>query len=273
VDPAAISFGGSDNGDSSNIEPSQAEPQEDLSLASPFLAKIPAQDREVVGRYVKDWDAGVTKKFQDYSGRLKPYENLGVPIEELQKYINLARNFQADPENVFRIMWNGLQEQYGDGFDQELARILQLEAEDMSDDQEFYAGGDYEEPDPNEIFQQNVSQELEEFREWRQNLEAQQQSAEENAQLDNVLDMMHNRFGDFDDNWVLVRLAEHGNVQQAMQEWKQMLGKYNQTGAQRQAPKVLGGQGGVPVDQVNAKKLRGQDRRNAVMAALEGLGE
>jgi hypothetical protein len=270
VDPADISFGGS-NGDTVE-EPSQAEPQEDLSLASPFLAKIPAQDREVVGRYVKDWDAGVTKKFQDYSGRLKPYENLGVPIEELQKYINLARNFQADPENVFRIMWNGFQDQYGDGFDQELMRILQLEAEEqMSDDNEFMAGG--EEPDPNEVFQQNVSQELEDFREWRQNLEAEKQSAEENEQLDNVLGMMHNKFGDFDDNWILVRLAEHGNVERAVQEWKQMIGKYSQNGVQRQAPKVLGGQGGTPVDQINAKQLRGKDRRATVEAMLQGLGE
>jgi hypothetical protein len=246
------------------------EPQvEDLSLASPFLNKIPVEDRAVVARYIKEWDAGVTKKFQEYSGKLKPYEALG-PYEELQKYIGFAKGFERDPELVFRKMWQGLQEHYGDDAEQEIMRILELEAEQMSDEQEYEEDG---QPDPNEVFQNNVSQELEELREWRNNFEAQQQSAEENAQLDSVLNAMHTRFGDFDDNWILVRLAEHGNVEQSIKEWNAMIGKYTQNGSQRQAPKVMGGQGGVPNEQVDVKQLRGKDRRSTVAAMLESLGQ
>jgi len=260
-------------GDSENVESSQQvqeAPVEDLSLASPFLNKIPPEDRAVVARYIKEWDAGVTKKFQEYSGKLKPYEALG-PYEEIQKYVNFANNFRQDPENVFRLMWQGIQDQYGDDAEQEIMRILQLEAEQMSDEDVEYEEG--EEVDPNEVFQQNVSQELEELRAWRENFEAQQQSAEENKQLDGVLNAMHTRYGDFDDNWILVRLAEHGNVEQSIIEWNAMIGKYTQNGSQRQAPKVMGGQGGVPNEQVDVKQLRGKDRRSTVAAMLEGLGQ
>jgi len=247
--------------------------EEELSLASPFLNKIPANDRQVVGRYIKDWDAGVTKKFQEYSSRVKPYEALG-PVEELQQYRNFALNFRQNPEYMFKLMYQGLQQQYGDEFEQHLARILELE-EEMSDDYEY---GDEEEyapeegADPNEIFQQNVIQELEQLREWRESFEQQQEDAEGQAQLDSVLDQMHNQYGQFDDNFILLQLSQHGNVEQAIQAWNNLLGQYGSPQQpQRQAPKIMGGQGGVPSGQVNTEQLRGKDRREMVSNMLANL--
>ena len=250
----------------------ESESADDLSLASPFLSKVPANDRAVVGRYVKDWDAGVTKKFQEYSGKLKPYEALG-PVEELIKFRNLAMNLRQNPEGFFRIMFEGFQEQYGDDFESNLARILGLE-EAMSD--QDYNNGEYyeegsEEPDPNELFQQNVMQELEELRAWREEQETAALQAEENQQLNAVLSALHQKFGDFDDDGVLVQIAKHGNPIQAVQEWRQMVSRYSQNGAQRQAPVVMGGQGGVPSEKVETNGLRGAERKAAVMNMLAGL--
>ncbi|MET0785580.1 MAG: hypothetical protein ABWY25_02610 [Paenisporosarcina sp.] len=238
---------------------------EDLGLAEKFLPNVPPQDRAVISRYIKEWDAGVTKRFQEYSNKLKPYESLG-PADELQKYVNLARNFQADPENVFRIMWHAMQQHYGEEFDQQLLRILELEGVDVSEFQPP-VGDEYDDPD--QVFQQNVSTELEELRNWRQAQEQEKIEAQQNQQLDAALSAMHTKYGDFDDNWILVRIAEHGNVDQAIKEWNAMLGKYGATrGAQRLAPKTLGGQGGVPSNQVDPKKLRGKDRRDIVAQML-----
>ena len=249
-------------------------PDEDPGLASPFLNKIPAADRAVVGRYIKDWDAGVTKKFQEYSGKLKPYETLGS-VEELQKYVNLANNIRNNPEMAFRLMFQGFQTQYGDEFEAQLPRILGLE-EGMSE--EYYPNGEQEngyqpEADPNEVFQQNVMTELEELRQWREDFQAQQLQAEENEQLNAVLQALHRQYGEFDDDGVLVQIAKHGDPHKAVQEWKAMIGRYSQNGAQRQAPKVMGGQGGVPQDKVNVNALRGADRKAAVMNALAALDE
>lgn len=272
-----VSFG---NGDSSTpvVETEQNSENgegDEFSLANPFLNGMPEEHRTLLAPYVKKWDGQVTKKFQDYSSRLKPYEQLGKP-EELQKYYNFAQNFRQDPEGLFKIMFMGLQEQYGDQFETELLRILELEAEEeaeaMSD--QYYQedeSGNYT-PDPSEVFQQNVSQELQELREWRQNFEQSQEDAQGQAQLDNVLDQMHNSFGDFNDDFIVMELSKHGDVQQAMQAWNSLIGKYSsQQTPQRQAPKIMGGQGGVPSGQVDTSKLRDSDRKKAVENMLANL--
>lgn len=269
-------FGSTDSGQEPVVS---AEPQEQApedSLASPFLSKIPAQDRAVVGRYIKDWDAGVTKKFQELRGALKPYEQLG-PAEELQRHIAVSRNLRQNPEGVFKILWNAFQEQYPDDFEQNLARILELE-EAMSNEQQqfepFQGNGEQQyEPDPNEAFQQNVLTELQELRQFKDQYEQTQQQQEESAQLDNFMKAAHTRYGDFDDDWVLLRLSRHGNIEQAMKEWQQFVGKHS-SGPQRQVPKIPGGQGGVPANKVeDVNKLRGKDRRDAVAARVQQLME
>jgi hypothetical protein len=263
-----ITFEGSPGavGSSESPEPESEQTSEE-GLASPFLAKIPAQDRAVVSRYIKDWDAGVTKKFQEYSGKLKPYEQLGT-YEDLQKYYNLANNLRTQPEMVFRLMYQGLQQQYGDDWDNQLNRILGVE-DQMSEEYEYEEGG--EEADPNDVFQQNVMQELEELRAWRDEQTSAQQQYQENEQLNQVLSGLHRQYGEFDDEGVLVRIAAHGDPHKAVKEWRATVAKYSQNGSQRQAPKVMGGQGGVPSDQVDAKSLRGADRKQAVANMLAGL--
>ena len=252
-------------------ESSSAESTEEYSLANPFLNGMPEEHRTLLSPYVKQWDGQVTKKFQDYSSRLKPYEALG-PVGELQKYRNFANNFRNDPEGLFRLMYRGLEEQYGETFQTELARILELEQEAMAEEYEEEAP---EAPvGPPDHFQENLIKELNELKEWRSNFEKQQEEQVGQQQLDGVLDQMHNAYGDFNDDFIIMELSKHGDVNQAMQAWNALIGKYSSPQAPaRQAPKIMGGQGGVPSGQVNTDSLRGSDRRQAVsnmLAQLEG---
>jgi hypothetical protein len=263
---------GNGNGTTPVGESSSAEPEESYSLASPFLNGMPEEHRTLLSPYVKQWDGQVTKKFQDYSSKLKPYEALG-PVDELQKYYNFAQNFRNDPEGLFRLMWKGLEEQYGDNFQTEIARILEIQQEqEMSDETEY----EYEEESApvDDQFQQNVLKELNELREWRSNFEKAQEDQIGQQQLDGLIDQMHTAYGDFNDDFIVMELSKHGDVQQAMQAWNSLIGKYSsQQAPQRQAPKIMGGQGGVPSGQVDTDKLRGADRKAAVanmLAQLEG---
>ena len=270
-----ITFDDSTSGPVGESEPQiseeAAESVETEGLASPFLAKIPVQDRAVVARYIKDWDAGVTKKFQDYSSKLKPYQEYGTP-EEVQRYHTLYNNLRNNPQQVFKLMFEGFQQQYGDEFEAMLPQILGLE-EEMSDNGEQYYAGDEEDVDEGQVFQQNVMQELEDLRAWKEEQTQAQMNAYEEQQLNSVLGALHQQYGDFDDEGVLVRIAAHGDPHKAVKEWHATVAKYSQNGSQRQAPKVLGGQGGVPSEQVDAKSLRGADRRTAVQNALAALDQ
>src|SRR6187431_2305345 len=171
-----VSFGGEPISDSNDgpVGSEDSGSGETESFGNPFLNEVAPQHRDIVAPYLKKWDGNATKKFQDYSAKLKPYEALG-PIDELTKYANFAKHFRTQPEQVFKLMWEGLQEQYGDSFQQELLRILQIQAMEeerqMSNDFNSFDGG--EEPDQSQVFQQNVLQELEDMRAWRQEQEEQ----------------------------------------------------------------------------------------------------
>lgn len=255
-----VEFGGGD------LSPAP-EPQQD-SLKNVFLNEVDPNDRPILEKYVDKWDAGATKRFQKYSEQLKGYEALGS-VDEIQKMRQFINAFDQDPERVFKAMYEGLAEQYGDDFDENLMRILELE-EVMSED---YDGQGGNEPDPDDVWRGNVENDLNDFREWRQQQEAAAEAAENNRQLDTVLKAMHNAVGEFDEDYVLQRLAVHGNPQKAFQEFQQMVGKFGgKTATPRQAPRTLGGQGGVPSQEINPHKLRGSDRRKLVEQLLEGNG-
>lgn len=269
-------FGASEpNGQTENTNPEpvgQESAPEDL--ASPFLAKIPSQDRAIVSRYVKDWDAQVTQKFQEYSSKLKPWEQLGMPPEEVQKHLSVAQALRQNPQQVFKLMWENFQQTQGDNFQSFLFDTLGLSQEEGEQLMNEYGddGQGFEEnfEDPNEVFQQNVTSELEELRNWKQQFEQSQQEAEQMAQLDSFMEELHNKSGiDFDDEWVLQRIAQHGDAQRALKEWTQMISKHSSQVQKRTAPKIPGGQGGVPANQVDVNKLRGKDRKQAVAALLE----
>jgi len=116
-----------------------------------------------------------------------------------------------------------------------------------------------------------VMTELEELRAWREQQEEAAATYEEEQQLNSVLTALHQKYGDFDDEGVLVRIAAHGDPHKAVQEWRSTVARYSQNGSQRQAPKVMGGQGGVPSEQVDTKSLRGAERKMAVQNALAAL--
>src|SRR5687768_1195528 len=167
--------------ESQPVEETQTQVEE--SLGNQFLNKIPEQDRNIVAKYVKDWDAQVTRKFQDYSSKLKPWEQLGVPYEEAQKYINFGKNFRTNPQardELFRQMFGAYQQQFGDEFDQKLLELLQLQQEEAEmQEQEFEGQEGNEPPDDFTVFQENVSSELEELREFVQQQKEERETAEQ----------------------------------------------------------------------------------------------
>jgi len=269
MDP--VSFGGSDapvQEPAANVEPTNTPETSKFEgfsdFASPILNEVSPEHRAIVAPYLKKWDGAVTQKFQENAKKLKPYEELGS-YDDVAKFTNFARNFSKDPEKAFAVLWSALAEQYGEEFaDVHLPRILGLE-EGMSDEQELNQVSD--EPDPNEVFQQNVTSELEELRQFKTQYEESQQQ----AQLDKYLTDLHNKVGDFNDDFFLLKVSEGMQPQDALKAWNDEIQKYSQNGARRQAPVIMGGQGGVPTGQVDVTKLRGQERRAAVMNALSAI--
>lgn len=214
-----------------------------------FLTNIPEEHRSIVGQYVGEWDKGVTKKFQDYSGRLRGYEELG-DISTLSSARQIYENLNSDPRGFL----NQLQEYINEVLPEEF----------NMDDLE------YEEDDADELQQryeelQNQHKTLEER---FQSFESSQKEAEQMKMLDSVLEDMHNSHGDFNEQWVLLQIANGATPAQAIDSWNGLQQSIVDSRTSNPPPPLMGGPGGTPIDQVDRSALRDSQTRKEFGAAL-----
>jgi hypothetical protein len=266
-----IQFGGGadDNGDSASLETDTSQ------LYHGFLNDIPEQDREIVARYAKNWDGNVTKQFQKIHEGYKPYKELG-DLQRLQIANEFFNRFETNPLEVYQIFKQGLAEQYGEDFENEMYTQDEDDQEFEEDDDEEYDDDEYEEVDlPDSVveFLEGIGASVQDLVDWKSSQESQAQEAYENEQLDNMLTEMHNtllkgyKLDEDDDDWLLIQMSKGREPAEAAQAWVNKFG--GQQSASRPVARILSGQGGVPNDQVDLSKLRGTDRRSAVAALLE----
>ena len=72
--------------------------------------------------------------------------------------------------------------------------------------------------------------------------------------LDNVMEELHTNSGPFNDEYVLLKISQGLSPEEAVQAWNDAVGDIDSRRSQ-QAPRLLSGQGGTPLDQVDKSKL------------------
>lgn len=234
------------------------------SLASGFLENIPEEDRNVVERYVKDWDGNVTRKFQEIHDSYKPYKEFGE-VEEIKAWKQVADTLTSNPQYVFEL----------------LAEELGVDLKTL---QSPPPGNQTQQPPTNQTAPVgNQSQQAPQFQalpeEFQQKFDQQQQlleqlakvviqdrqsqqAAQQEVELDNYLKDLRSRKGDFDEEWVLLKMYNGMDGEKAVDEFHQKYG-----GMQRPtAPPPLTG-GGIPAQQQNVKEMS----RNDVQSLVAGI--
>lgn len=264
-----------------DAEPVEAQSTPDTSeIYHGFLNNIPEQDRQIVGRYAKDWDGAVTRQFQKIHDEYKPYKELG-DVEQLRMAQEFINKFNEMPLEVYQVFKQGLAEQFGEDFEEQLMNQNGYqedgEYEDVDDEYDDDDDGDYEEielPEAVLDFLEQIGATVDDIQSWREQQEAAAEEQYENEQLDNLLKDVHNsllkgyKLDSDDDDWLLIQMSKGKEPKEAAEAWIKKFGG-QQSGARPVAPRIMSGQGGVPNDQVDLTKLRGQDRRSAVAAILE----
>lgn len=234
------------------------------SLASPFLEKIPEADREVVGRYIKDWDAGVTQRFQAIHQQYRPYKDLGADPEELAQAYALMQMVNEDPSRVYQLLGDSLSE-------------LGLTPQQGQPQQQYQqpqglvdANGDSDLPP---AF-------LDKFTRMEQTLEAlagrflqdaeTRQAEQEDQQLEQYIGGLKQKYGEFDEDWVLAKMLSGTDGEQAVQQYGQWLqSQINSRMNPKRPVPVLGGGGSVPANGVDPTKMSPKDVRSLVADMLE----
>lgn len=216
-------------------------------LASGFLNRIPEADREIVGKYVNQWDAGVTRRFQELHGKYKPYEELG-DFETLQKAKEIYSILDEDPERLY----NALGEVYGYGQQQNGAEGQQQQIGTEEEDSPFQ--GALQELQGRFDEQTKV---LEAVAQYILNQNQQTQEQSEDQQLTEYMGLLKEEFGEFDEDYVLTKMYHGMSGEDAVQSWSQLL--QNQVNQANQStanlPHILSNAGGSAVPVGETQKL------------------
>lgn len=246
-------------------QPAQ-QPQGDQGLANGFLDKVDPAHRSIVEPYVKQWDAGVTRRFQDLHGQLAPYQELGDP-EMLASAARLYEMIDTNPQQVYDLLAEALGQQQGGGApEQQTGQPGEPQVPGQEGQQPQAAPGL-----PPEVQQQldTLQQVVEAVAQKTLDAEGQQQQAQEDQQLEDYFGLLKEEFGEFDDDFVAAKMLGGMDGEQAVQAYKSAIqGQVNQRSQAPQMQPILSGGGTVPQDQQSVAKASSKDIKGLIANVL-----
>lgn len=257
-----------------------------------FLNSIEEEElRERLQPHVKRWDAGVTRRFQELHSQLKPYQELGDP-NQLSEAAQLYELLNTRPEDIYHALAQslGYDVQQGQPGTQGQQPGMQGQPNSQQPQQQRGQGNldptqvnggltnqQYSQLPPevqNQLQQHN--QILTTLAEHYLSEQKSQQQAKEDAELDGYLQNLKDEFGDFDEEFVLAKMAAGQDGAKAVKNYQRQLEKRIAARNSDSAPRgILGGGGQVPQDSVNVSELQGNDVKKLVaglMSQAQGEG-
>jgi hypothetical protein len=212
--------------------PSTGEEQIDPdSLASGFLKNVDPADRPVIERYIKDWDAGVTRKFQSIHDQYRPYKDLGVDAPTVQRAVNLMNMLNSDPRNFYNLLRNELGEMVEPQPQTPPAPVAEPELP------EWAAGLDPQFVSRFDRVEQMLTTLAQRYMDMNQATQQQQ----EDAQLDSYLKGLTQKYGEFDEQYVVAKMYQGMDGDAAVKAYQEFVsGVIEKHGGRRPAPVVLG---------------------------------
>lgn len=232
---------------------------EQSPYASQFLSNIPDADRSVVEKYVKQWDSGVSRRFQDIHSQYAPYKELGWEGEILDQVKEVIRVLNEEPETLYRL----LHEEYGS---KEAAKLAQSLGEELDSASQGNLSPEYAQR--LDQMQQAVELMAQRFLDDDKSV----QEAKYEEELDSELNSLREELGDFDEEYVLMKIANGADPEQAVMAWHGLVQeKINAAGqsTSRLIP-TLSSQGGgaIPQEVQDLSRAPSKDIRGLVADIL-----
>jgi len=240
-------------------------------LANPYLSAIPEVDRNVVAKYIKGWQGEVTKRFQAIHDQYRPYQQLGDP-DTLSRASALYNLMNERPEEIFQVLVQNADEL------PEVQQILQ----GLTQGQQYQQSQGQQETQnpwadagiPDDFADMFIKQQqvIAALADKVMGADSRAQEQEESAQLDSVLEDLHSRYGEFDEDSVLLRMYKGMDPDSAVKNWGESVQQaINSRQSTRPPPMVLGGNGSVPHGGVEPAKLGDKDRREYIAKQLQAV--
>lgn len=260
---AALQEGAGGSGDQTpaqQSQPTQTQQQTDDGLATGFLSRVDPAHRPIVEPYVKQWDAGVSRRFQELHSELAPWKALGVDPDTVTSAMTLYQMIDDNPQQVVDLITQAIAEETGQlspgqGIDQPLGQ----------------PPGDA--PGISPELQQRLDRQdkvLEAIAQHFLGQQQEQQQAQEDQQLDQYLGLLKQEYGEFDEDYVIAKMLSGMSGDDAVKAYSQAVqSQVNARAARPQVPTILGGGGSVPNESQSIAKASRGDVKSLVTNLLQ----
>lgn len=243
-------------------------------MYAPYLDKFPSSLHGVARDVFKEWDGNVTKRIQAVHDEYAPYRQVIEEYEPsaVQEAITLAHSLESDPEGFYKALAGAY------GFEAQQAAQEVIE-EQQDDTQQF--DSPYGDAVPPQLLQQLSQQEqlLTSVAEYivsqRQQEEQVARESQENAEFDVLWADLQQRYGSFDDAYVLSLIAQGADPYAAVEHFQQTVNAFaqQQNAPASEAPVVMSSGGGVPSGNLSPNSLNGNQTQDLVAQLLRQAKE
>jgi len=212
------------------------------SVVNPFLKNVNPADRPVLERYLKDWDANVTKRFQAIHDQYRPYKEFGDP-DTLRSAMAVYQMLDTDPMQIYRILEAELADELGtQGTGQQQGQLPGGQQEEVS--------SEWGELPPAAV--QKLSQMEQLLTAMAERLIDQDKTTKQqkdDEQLQTTLDGLRKQYGEFDEEYVLSKMFRGMKPDEAVKAYKTFVTQTVSQHGARRAPNVLTGASTIPAGQ------------------------
>lgn len=240
------------------VPSNEAPPVENAAPWADYLTELPDSVKPLVEPLFKKWDGDVTQRFQTVHSEyepLKPFQeivNNGWEFNDVQQALILAQTLNDNPEAVYK----ALVEAYKFG---ETGTGPVGEPVNPPDD--GTTGGTITDPEFLRIKEMTEA--------MAQLLTQQQQQAEaaqQDAQLNATIADLKQKYGEFDDQYVMTKVYAGSTWDQAVADFQQLIASH---AANRvEPPVIMGSGGGLPSQVVTPGSMSDKDRKSLVTQLL-----
>jgi hypothetical protein len=243
---APFGYDGGDGGQQGNNEGHPAWQE--------YLNELPQELHGQVTPIFEKWDKGVQERFQKVHSQYEPWKNVinsGTDPNMAQFGINLLSQLETNPKYVYDALG-----QYYD-FNKAQGEQGQENQQDQ-DNTEPWRGEIDQLRKQNQILASHALQ--------RQ--EAERQQAADKA-LDAEFNGLKEKYGDYDELWVLSRMQGGASAEDAVKQYHEWLNKTVE--GHKPRPLIMGAGGGVLGQNSDVTKMSDQQRRSAAVQMLQAM--
>lgn len=231
---------------------------------SEILSVVPQELHDQLTPKLQAWDQGVQQKISQLHSEYEPYKEIisDYGPDDIKSAVGLALALQNDPQTFFQQLIDNAESL---GID-----MSEYLGQGAGTDPDFQQG---QQGDNEDIYGERFSRMEEAIGTLAEALLQQQQGwseRDEDAALDQALNGLHQQFGDFDEDYVLTKIAAGVEPNEAVESFFKLTGKNPKS---ENVPPVLGAGGSLPTNRQDLTKMSPSDTEKLVASMLQAANQ